>query len=340
MQQKNTEIELYRFFMCTAILILHCSEDYFEGHTFFLPRGYLAVEFFFLLSGYLLYEHFRRMDRANSDDIKLAINYWCGRFKRLFFPLLIASAIMLAGIWIDNNFDIMYIGQHIWNIKWQFLFLHHVGAPFGYVMRSAWYLSPLMLVSWVLYTALLINWEKTALICPALSILIYAYFAHEKGSLTVQESFYGMIDGGVLLALAGMSLGLFGAVVVNAVQVELNVKSVKSKCLLMVCRVVAVAIVFYCMQQDKDSLEDFAFVFAAWMLICVSFIDPLVFKGKLGTIINYLGSLSLWIYLLHNIVSLISCKFIPGLSYVHIILVDFIGTIILSVICERVYARV
>lgn len=93
MQQKNTEIELYRFLMCTAILILHCSEDYFEGHTFFLPRGYLAVEFFFLLSGYLLYEHFRRMDRTNSDDIKIAIYLKTGLWDINGQPTLISREL-------------------------------------------------------------------------------------------------------------------------------------------------------------------------------------------------------------------------------------------------------
>ena len=160
MKSKNYEIEMYRFMMCMVILVFHCCEDYFGGGIGLFPRGFLAVEFFFILSGCLVYRHFLNA-QSEQNEFNLAIEYLCSRFKRLVIPLIIVSAIMLGCILIDNHWDFLYTLRYLWKIKWQFVFLHHVGAPFGYVERSVWYLSPLLIVSWILYCCLLLNEKKT-----------------------------------------------------------------------------------------------------------------------------------------------------------------------------------
>lgn len=96
MKQRNTLLELWRFFFCMAVLGLHFFNqtewDYFHA-------GYLGVEFFFLVSGYFIGSYYDKNQSGKSVGArpKSVFFYAASRFKRLY-PFYAPALILMLSV--------------------------------------------------------------------------------------------------------------------------------------------------------------------------------------------------------------------------------------------------
>lgn len=152
--KRNLEIEIYRFLMIIAVSVIHFNEDL---KIELLKGGYLGVDFFFVLSGFYLMFYFIRHYKEGEDPNKAAAKYFWYRLKRLYPPYIVAILIMTFVSWADAGFGLKNLYFYIWGNKWQFFMLHSIGAPTSCIMRSIWFMSPLIVLSYVIYLFLCYN---------------------------------------------------------------------------------------------------------------------------------------------------------------------------------------
>lgn len=171
MKEKNADIEFLRFFMILAVTALHFSEDYIGNHGI-LAGGYLGVDFFFILSGFLLAKHFKK-DNAAIRPFDKAQRYLWYRIKQLYLPYIIAIALYVGTLFAKTGFKIEWLLHHIWETKWQYIFLHYLGAPVAFEFRSIWFMSALVLLSYLIYFFLCYNTELFLGLSPVMIIFIY-----------------------------------------------------------------------------------------------------------------------------------------------------------------------
>jgi len=162
MRDRIVSIEAFRFIFMVVLCLFHFSEYVTIYH------GYLVVEFFFVLSGVLLYNSIRQNE--NIGTLGFAIK----RYKRLWIEYSIAATFSffalsrskMISLNIDDllNFILSYLSE---------LLLLPSGILFPrYVNGPSWYISILLIVSFVLYPFLKKYRQQTlTMFLPSIFIL-------------------------------------------------------------------------------------------------------------------------------------------------------------------------
>lgn len=203
--KRNVELELYRFVMAILIATLHFSEDY-AGYYGPIPGGFLGVDFYFILSGYFLMRSFESK-RYGDEPFENTMGYFKGRLARLYPPYIIATMLMLLVTWILGGGGFANLIRQLWDIRWQLICCHFIGMPASSNMRSVWYISTLLILSWFIF--FMLSWKKEAFlgIAPVTGILLLAYIARVYGTLGMQGESILIFNGGMVRGFAEMSLG-------------------------------------------------------------------------------------------------------------------------------------
>lgn len=207
--KKNFAVEAWRFIFCIIICLYHFL-GYGGAQEAGMPfkGGYLAVEFFFIVSGFLLMQHFEQ--KASTEDFlrpeKAAAEYFGKKYLRLFphhaFTLIILAVLCLTMVGYSVT-KVVTVGF------WEFFML----GQFGFGAKSmintpAWYVSALLIASFVIYYLLLRNRQRFLyFFAPALICIIYAQFFQSADFLNQNLTCKFLVCNGVFRALAGMSLG-------------------------------------------------------------------------------------------------------------------------------------
>lgn len=331
--KKNAEIELYRFIMIMGVTLLHFTEDYsllpFYG-------GYLGVDFCFMLSGYFLMIHFYRHYSTTISPIENSIDYIIGRIKKLYFPYIIAILLMTFVKWIcidGGAFDLFLL---LYDNRWQFLMLHSIGAPTVCIIRSVWFLSPLVVLSFFIYFCLCYNKKLFVGLAPILSLLLFVYIAQTYGFLGMHFDYVDIFAGGIIRGFPEMTLGVFVAYMVEEYSNNKNIKVSKVRGIII--RVVCYVVLIYTILKSQWDFNDFNVFPAFAVLIYIAFMNPVEFKFE--KIVLYLGGISYWIYLVHNIVGYVIATVYPGQDYKIMTIIYFIITLVLSMIMQFIFVKV
>lgn len=332
--KRNAEIEIYRFLMTIGVIILHFSEDYSAKYHF--KGGYLGVDFFFMVSGYFLMTHYYRYNLAECCPEENAIKYTTARIKKLYMPYLTAILLMTLVMWIDFGGGLRGLYSLLYEHRWQFLMLHSVGAPTKCIIRSVWFLSPLILLSYFIYFALCFNKKFFVGIAPIISILLYAFIAQEYGFLGMHFNYAGIFVGGIIRGLAGMAMGVFLAYLVEEYYKKNPIQIKEFTGIL--ARIFCYMVIFVTMITSKWKIEDFDAIPMFVILILLAFLSPLKIKCERAFV--YLGGISYWIYLVHLIVGYVISTYIPGREYSMMLIIYIVGTILLSALLKFLYQNV
>lgn len=339
MRKKNADIELMRFLMITAVAVLHFGEDY-TGISRTLRGGYLGVDYFFLIGGFFLAAHVKKeQEMGMAHD---TAEYMRGRLKRLYAPY-ISSILVLVGIrFIENGCSFRWLAQHFYATKWQYVFLHFLGAATEFEMRSIWYLSVYVFLMYVVYFFLTYNEKFYVGICPAAAILILVHIYASYGSLSMQGVYEGWLSGGVLRGFAEMSAGVY-LYVQNYAGGGKNCQGKELrlvKLAVSVLKGIVLFSIFYLMHTYGFDENDFFILFLFVLYIRLALLDECRYgSGMVEKMILWLGSLNYWMFLLHLPVSYVIVKLLPGKEYRWMLLLYLAAVIAVSACAQLLEMR-
>lgn len=336
---KNSEIEFLRFFMILGVAILHFSEDYFDIRGI-IQGGHLGVDFFFLISGFFLSKHFDTDSNDKLSPFIKSIKYIIHRIKALLPHFILSLFFINILMFIYKKWNIIDLIKHLYDVKWQYIFLNYVGAKVSYDERSLWFLSTLVVMSYLVYVFLCINKEVFIAIAPILIILINVVFFNTEGHLGVQAHWYSFISGGNLRAFAEISLG----VVAYDLTKYLHVSNIRFKTVFLnIIRVLAYLLSFLIVVVLGFSKEDFFILPCFFIIVVLSEISPLSILTSNSRVYNigcFLGRISYPIYTYHLVISKFLCEFgNKDYRYRSMLLIYISYTIIFAIFMDIIVVR-
>lgn len=206
MKQRNTCIDFLKFIFALIIVCYHTTGFYNMGSHSLCVSGYIGVEFFFIVSGYLLAN---KADREKNADIYEANIVMIKQKIIHIFPYIFTASITGNLIYIiSNNFVVTSISDHLLYTITDFLGLQMFGFPGFIATGVSWYISALLIVSFLIYPILRKSRVKyTKYIAPLLSFFVLGYLACTSGNLSDPGEWLGFTFKGVLRGLADISIG-------------------------------------------------------------------------------------------------------------------------------------
>lgn len=288
---RNGAIELMRFFIALCVLLHHYS-----GLT---PGGYLGVDFFFVLGGFLLMRHFTvHYNTDASEAATTAVRYTWQRYLRLLPYYLFAFFLSLSLSVCLSEGGGSLAGMITVNF-WELTMLEAFGFTENLVIGPGWYCSALLIAGFCVYFLLGKN-KKAYLYCiaPLSLLLIFVWMQRNIGHLNRWLQFDGFISTGTLRGFAEMGLGCICYEITTKIHDPKNHGGWRrfSTLLELICFAYILRTIF----KDAPSERDFVCVLAMAALITSLFVGGSLWsKLAQNPISQYLGSISIGVYLLH-----------------------------------------
>lgn len=328
----NASIELWRFIFTAMVCFLHFNDAYFKGKSYF-GGGYTSVEFFFILSGFLLmYSFEKRNDRLCGENTSL--KYISHRIKS-FYPHYIFSFIILFSYTMAVTGEpLIGIPQKLLQSFWEISMLHMSGIKCSIYNFPTWYISALIIVSYIIYY-LLMNNEKlfVNIIAPVSVILIYGYYSAYTGHIAVWDKMDYVIKAALLRAFAGISLGCLCYKLYKKMKKYINNKNFIIT--LNIIEILSFCFAIRFMTLKKLTQNDFIIIVALALGVTISFLTGSTkYNGIKEKILIFLGRLSYPIFLNHIFIRNVLSKYIPGKGEV-MFLVFIIILILYSFITDK-----
>lgn len=325
--EKNSSIEALRFFIIMCVVVHHyCG---------FTPAGYLGVDFFFILSGCFLMQHYMMKDNNVESAAISAYLYSKGRYFRLIPHYLFAYSLSLClSVCFCKKISLLSLLK---NDIWELLMLDALGFNESLVVGPGWYCSALIIAGFFAYYFLARS-PKTYLyfIAPVSFCFILSWMYRNIGHVNRWLQVDTFICTGTLRGFAEIGLGCICYAVYSSLKGKQNVYlGIISTILELVCFSYIVYVIF----KVGESTEDFVCILLMAVLITSLFTGhSLWFKILNNKLSNYLGSISIGIYLNHAILQGINWYGIfsqYGLSWYQSSLIYLLVIILFSAISTR-----
>lgn len=295
MKRRNGEIDALKFLFAAAIMIYH-GWNYLGLDRGLFAAGYMGVEFFFVTSGFFLAAH---VVRRGSSSEETPLSYVVSRYKFFFVWQIVAFAASFVVLAIISGWGAGQMTTTLVRAIPEILLLQQSGLMLNptYVVNGiTWYLSALLLVSFIAYW--LIRKFGKGFLCfgaPLVALLILGYFVH-AGGFSNPWGWTGFFYHGFLRAVAEMFLGCFiYGIVANGELGKTWLGKTGSGVALAVKVVCIAALVVLATGGGQDYL--FIFLIVVCVLMLVMQVRPAVLPDKPNEVFIYLGRLSLPVFL-------------------------------------------
>lgn len=179
MKNKNFLIEMMRFIMASYIMLFHIRDISPIGEWF--VHGNAAVSFFFILSGFLMAKKTNTImaDSVKADVVEESYKYIIKRLKSLYSSYFIIFMISLLYMIIRHRIQID-IGSWIKEL----LLLQTIDVNSSSLVPQSWYLSALLILSFVIYPIILFTGEYyIKILAPIISLFTFGYLSNKYGYL-------------------------------------------------------------------------------------------------------------------------------------------------------------
>lgn len=298
-----------------------------------------------MVSGYFLMSNYRNKKKENSP-FYLARDYIISRIKKLYFPYIVTILLFVFMQLAYNSFSLDWLKVHLYETKWQYIFLHFCGANVQFEMRSIWFLSTLIIISYIIYFLLAYNEKFYVGSIPFLSLLILVYLYNTYGSLSVhvQSACNGWIQSAMLRGFSEMSLGVLINEMVYLSR-EKNRQYTKTyKMAVTISKWVIFLLINICIAKCGFDVNDFFILFLICIFVRISFAPSFHLRFEpLKKLIYWFGDINYWIFLLHLLISWCLVVFLPSRNFaimltLYIILVISISSFAL-VLEKFIYKR-
>ena len=215
--KKNGKIELLRFLFSVAVLCFHVLKYLIgepslnNGINFSLfPYGSMGVEFFFVVSGFLMAASvFSSINRKDGLTVGESTQRFMSRKISSLLPIhLIVFVLLFAVCSITRNWNLGQIAKNAVDSIPNLLLIQMAGFRGTPLNHIEWYLSVMLIVMLIIYP-LLKKFYSTfvRIIAPLIVIFILGWLSYRCGRLTGVNVWEGIAYRSMFRGLAEISLG-------------------------------------------------------------------------------------------------------------------------------------
>lgn len=209
-KQKNTLLELWRFFFCMAVLGVHF---FTKTNLNYFHAGYLGVEFFFLVSGYFIGSYYDKHLIGKPLRLRLqSVAAYAGSRLTRLYPFYLLALLLMLGVRIIRFFNpaapFMAICSGLSILKnclAEFFLLQWTPLGNEVLISISWFV-PAVFWGGLCFVLLLALTGRFGGFClsPLISFFIYRYYFKLIGKIDVIASYHGILRG-----IAGIGFGVF-----------------------------------------------------------------------------------------------------------------------------------
>ena len=305
-KQRNCTIDLMRFVMTLAVVMVHIVTTFMKDDFFLLKGGTIAVEFFFILSGLLLAASADRADHARSvaqATWKTMKSKVCAIYPMWLLALL---ARMITRV-IMGGYSLRKTLLMVEESTSSYLMLTNLGLlDSPAVIKYSWYIPVMLLCTLMLYP-ILFKWRKafTYTLAPLIALFGCTYLFHSTGSLFTRDAWLGFTFSSVVRGGCEMCMGVMVYEAATWLQRRFSGRLTKTGRTLFT--VVEAAVLVYVMYYVlrflyPEVLLNLTLCFAVFLTIAYANVSwsAKIIRGRLWT---WLGQFSLAVYLAQGVPS-------------------------------------
>lgn len=348
---RNSSIEALRFLCASAIIFGHIKRDLKIRATFFtigdigirfFPNSNQCVEFFFMVTGFFLARTcYSRLKTSISDEHVIAeetTGYLWRKLKRIL-PYYIPANLIVA-------FVMFLQGDKIIDLLWRLpslFFLHRTGISENFYLSVSWYLSSMIIAVAIIYPVCRKHYHIfTTCIAPVGALLIAGAIIKNTGTLGEVAEWSTITYKCNLRAIADISLGTTCFEICRRLS-NVDLSAIKRLLLSLTAGLFTIIVAIYIcsdISQEKSGI----------MLVLIAVIITILMsqKGMLGghSIIydnkcfNYLGAISLPMYLMQNLFRILAKDPFDYLSNSEKALFIYCGTVVSAVVMHFVITHI
>ena len=343
-KERNKAIDGMRGIVAVIIALFHLEKDIsFETNTIF-GMGYLGVEFFFILSGFLLVREY-----SNKNTESSIANIMKKKLIRLYPSYILCSILLIllySILWFRGDIYAWFRSEifHTEGFLAELFCIQATGiSDFHYINYPAWYVSALLLMSFVILVLLKYFYlSYIRYIAPIGSFLCYFWIVRTHTWSGTPSYLYGKIPTVLVRALAGMMLGSFIWFLFIKLKDKLEKISYKQSSII---EIIVVVFLLRMLLFRTEPRWNYLILVPISMLIIVMFST----KGIVSNILSHkafltLGKISYSFYLLQSFCSnfvLNVLKEIPSWQKVLIyLLLNFFTALIMNYLIEQFFCTI
>ena len=359
-KQRNVAIELWRFIMAIAIIGFHagfiiarsCNETtgfFMEVSNWFFGSSETLLVFT-VTAGYFMAAHFtkRKNDPAymSRSAASRAWEYTAARIKTLLPVLIIGYiiAIVVCTSFYYPDYKTQDVLVMIVNSIWEFLGFHAAGLrstgnEFFNLNGPLWFISGMIIAGYFMYWALCKNEDVfSGFVTPLLAIFFAGWwcFTGTRASQTAWSTF-----GAQTTSTNGM-----GGSATDATAREFS-KGAKAALTVLNVVVSALLLWYILWQPTYFKLERWTVAFLCIALITLSLLNRDYLTAALNNKVtnSYLGSISLYIYMLHYPVVIATLRILGHntpetiYSFWTVYIPATVATVVLSALVNEIMKR-
>lgn len=303
-KSRNGEIDILRFIFAIWIVLYHFNKITSSNTISNLfSYTYMCVDFFFIVTGYLTAKSAICIYNE-SPDVPNAT--WRFLIKKIgsFYPhyLTVILIQIIINIFVYKDNFALFCEKIAFGVPEYTLSFFGLNTAKTLYTTGHWYLSVLVIVLLTLYP-LIARYGKWMLniVFPLGSIIIIGYLYGTNGFYVINDSkFLGLVSAGIL---RGFASTMIGASLFSLVEHINRYKYTKiAKILLTIIKIGVIAVFFYFVTfEDKRRYFDIHAVLLCAIGIGLSF-SNMTYSIPQTKFSNFLGKLSLSIYIYHGIV--------------------------------------
>lgn len=316
---RTSSVELLRFFAAIGIMFFHFGEVYLHN-VLLAPFAYVFVELFLILTGFLMMKHLESRGDEARDPVSFIQHKAAGFYGAFIFMFALQFILFVLNNNIKGPLD--YFGS-LFHFKWEALLLHCSGSlkdpSFGrdYLLGQSWYFSAMMLgIVFVYPIARYYRRFFTSFFAPVIAILFYAILVQKYGKLDVGSEYLGIVSTAIIRGIAGLCFGsLCYSAYTRVKDRELSHGAVVGLSVIEVLLWLSVLFLLGPSRFGKDvDIPIYLIIFSA--VLVFAFSDRFAFSHFLnhhgGALLDWLGSLSLYMFVSHWTVMSALMRWWPG----------------------------
>lgn len=337
MSRRNGKIEILRFFFCMAVLFFHIGSDALGGdkelspHFSFFALGRTGVEFFFLVSGFLAA---KSAYKVKNKDITIGQDTFNFIFRKIksILPYHI-FAVLLAVVLIFSYSDDFL--NDIFKRLPSLFFLQRTGIYGLDFISVEWYICSMLLALAIAYPMMRKNFHlSTLVVFPIVSSLLIGYMSKTYGMMPLTNDFSVFTYSCNLRAIAVVFLSCFSFAICE--KIKKHKFTTFQNALLVVVENLCWLISVYFVTSNMSARYDTYITYFMAVAITLTFRREFNCKIYNNRFVNYLGKLSLPVYLCQNVARDIVRNEFDYLSSVQKILFTAFLAVIIGVIAKAV----
>ncbi len=299
---RSYQLDVMKLFFALIVLVSHTDAFIGNNTKFVIPHaaGWWGVFFFFIVSGMLMVNSQAKRQPDSASPAKAASEYVTRRLKSLMNPYLSALFLnfLIFRLFLFRQGERLFLVDGV-QILTQALFLSATSLDNFLLNAPAWYISAMLIVMLPLYYLLSRSREFYIYIfAPLTAIFTYAWCFNQENHYFAFWQYYGLVSGGIVLAVMGMSFGAVSWMIAE----KLRQRTGKAcRATVTALEILLYGLIFYVWFSPRCSAEPaYAVMLLMPVAVAISFSEASYISGLFRVpALKNLAPVSLAVYLNH-----------------------------------------